>query len=540
MKAIQSKEWELLERHVSDIRKVHLRDLFAKDKTRSETLSAEAAGLFVDYSKNLLTEETMRLLFDLAAASGLKEEIEGMFAGERINVTENRSVLHTALRNMTGREIVLSGQNVKADVERVVSRMADLAGRIGSGEWRGYTGRRIRNIVNIGIGGSNLGPLMVYEALKHYSDRNLNVRFLSNIDGTQFMEQVFPLNAEETLFVIASKTFTTQETMTNAQSAREWFLTRTGKKEAVAKHFVAVSTNAEKVREFGIDEANMFEFWDWVGGRYSLASAIGLPLMLALGAENFDRLRWGFHKMDLHFRESPFEENLPVILALIGIWYNNFLGSQSYAVLPYDQYLWRLPAYLQQADMESNGKSADRQGRPVEHQTGPIVWGEAGTDGQHAFYQLIHQGTKLIPCDFIGFAQPLHEIGDHHRKLMANFFAQQEALAFGRDEETLRKEGVPPELIPYRTFAGNRPTTCIMAPKLTPESLGSLIALYEHKIFVQGVVWDIYSFDQWGVELGKKLASKILRELEERRIRRENHDESTNRQMEYYLKYRKR
>ena len=540
MKTTKLNEWKLLENHVLDIRKVCLRELFAQDRNRPCTLSAEAAGLFVDYSKNLLTTTTMQLLFDLASASGLKSEIAKMFAGEKINVTEGRSVLHTALRNMSGRKIILNDRNIADDVDAVVSRMAVLTDRISSGEWKGFTGKRIKNIINIGIGGSNLGPLMAYEALKYYSNRDLNVTFISNIDGTHFVEQVHSFDPEETLFIIASKTFTTQETMTNAQSAKEWILARLGDPQAVANHFIAVSTNAERVRAFGIDETNMFEFWDWVGGRYSLTSAIGLPLMLGIGVENFNRLRSGFHKMDLHFEESPFAENLPVILALIGIWYNNFLGSQSHAVLPYDQYLWRLPAYLQQADMESNGKSVNKRGQQVEYQTGPIIWGEVGTDGQHAFYQLIHQGTKLIPCDFIGFAQPLHRIGDHHRKLMANFFAQQEALAFGKDEEALRKENIPSHLVPYRSFSGNRPTTCIMAPKLTPESLGNLIALYEHKIFVQGVIWDIYSFDQWGVELGKQLATQILLELERSQVREKNHDGSTVKQMEYYLKHQDR
>ncbi|MBU3914825.1 glucose-6-phosphate isomerase [bacterium] len=464
-----------------------------------------------------------------------EKEIEQMFSGARINRTENRSVLHVALRNCSNIPFLLEGKDVMPDVNEVLEKMDKLSEKISSGEWKGYSGKRIRNIINIGIGGSDLGPVMVYEALKFYSNRELTLRYISNVDATHFAEQLKGLNPEETLFIIASKTFTTQETMTNANSAKNWLLNIAKTDSAVRHHFIALSTNLEKVKEFGIEPENMLGFWDWVGGRYSLTSAIGFSLMIALGSENFHRLRAGFHKMDVHFQKTPLNRNLPVLMGLIGIWYNNFFEAQTQAILPYDQYLHRFPAYLQQCDMESNGKSIDRNGKKVDYQTGPVIWGEPGTNGQHAFYQLIHQGTKLIPCDFIGFAKSLNPIGDHHQILMANFFAQQEALAFGKSRSDLEKENTPSELIPYKLFEGNRPSTCIMAKELTPEVLGSLIALYEHKIFVQGIIWDIFSFDQWGVELGKQLASKILPELKSKEKTQFFHDTSTNRLIKYYL-----
>ena len=451
-----------------------------------------------------------------------------MFSGQKINATENRAVLHVALRNRSNTPILVEGRDVMPEVNGVLERMRGFARRVRSGEWQGYTGCRIRNIVNLGIGGSDLGPVMAYEALKPYSDRNLTVRFVSNVDGTHFAEAVRDLNPAETLFIVASKTFTTQETMTNAESAKAWLLKALTDPRAVARHFVALSTNAEKVRAFGIDTANMFGFWDWVGGRYSLCSAIGLPVMIAIGPENFDALLDGYHQMDRHFAEAPFEKNMPVILGLLGIWYNNFFDAQSHAILPYDQYLSRFAAYFQQGDMESNGKYITRDGQRVDWETGPVIWGEPGTNGQHAFYQLIHQGTKLIPCDFIGFARSHNPLGDHHAKLMSNFFAQTEALAFGKTAEQCRAEGVPDHLVPHKTFEGNRPTNTLMARQLTPQVLGQLIALYEHKIFVQGIVWDIYSFDQWGVELGKVLANRILPELTAAQEPELKHDASTN------------
>ncbi len=520
-------EWKALREHYRKIKDAHLRTLFADDPGRAEKFSLAAGDLFLDYSKNRITAETMRLLAALAEACGLREGIEAMFRGEKINRTENRAVLHTALRAGPSAEIFVDGENVVPAVHRVLDRMADFSERVRSGEWKGFTGRPIRSVVNVGIGGSDLGPAMATGALGADGDPRLKVRFISNVDGTHFAEMVRDLDPAETLFVICSKTFTTQETITNALTARKWLVERLGDKAAVARHFVAVSTNAGKVAEFGIDTANMFEFWDWVGGRYSLTSAIGLALMIAIGAEKFRRMLEGFRTMDEHFRSAPLEENMPVLLALLGIWYNNFFGAQSYAVLPYDQYLARFPAYLQQLDMESNGKSVDRQGRPVGYQTGPIVWGEAGTNGQHAFYQLIHQGTKLIPADFIGFRRSRHPLGDHHRKLLANLVAQPEALAFGKTAEEVRAEGVEEQLVPFKTFPGNRPTSTILAEELTPSVLGQLIALYEHKVFTQGWIWDVYSFDQWGVELGKVLAGKILKELSDPSAPLDGHDSST-------------
>ena len=507
----------------------HLRDLFTKDPERGEKMTAEAAGLFLDYSKNRITNETLRLLLQLATESGLKERIESMFSGEKINITENRAVLHVALRAPAGASIVVDGVNVVPQVHEVLEKMTDFADRIRSGSWKGYSGKSIRNIVNIGIGGSDLGPVMAYEALRYYSDRNLTFRFVSNIDGTDFAEAVHDLNAEETLFIISSKTFTTIETMTNALTAREWLLSAFKDDEkAIAKHFVAVSTNAELVSKFGIDTANMFGFWDWVGGRYSMDSAIGLATMLAIGPVHFKAMLNGFHLMDEHFRTAPFESNLPVIMGLLGIWNTNFLGAETLAVLPYEQYLKRFPAYLQQLTMESNGKHVTLDGAEVEYQTCPIYWGEPGTNGQHSFYQLIHQGTRLIPCDFIAFAEPLNNIGRHHDILIANVLAQAEALAFGKTIEEVRSEGVPEWLAPHKVFEGNRPSNTILAARLTPEMLGKLVALYEHCVFTQSVIWNIDAFDQWGVELGKVLAQTIIPELENKTEPELSHDSSTN------------
>jgi glucose-6-phosphate isomerase len=500
--------------HGKAMEKETLRGLFSRDPERAARMSAEAAGLFLDYSKNRATDETLRLLMDLASAAGLRTAIDAMFSGERINATENRAVLHVALRNRSGRAIRVDGVDVMPEIHAVFARMAAFAARVRSGEWKGFTGERIRNVINIGIGGSDLGPLMACEALKACSQRDLSVRFVSNVDATHFAETVRGLDPAETLFIVASKTFTTQETMTNAATAREWLLNRLGDPAAVARHFVAVSTNATAVAAFGIDTANMFGFWDWVGGRYSLCSAIGLPVMVSIGPEQFGRMLDGFHAMDRHFAEAPFEKNLPVILGMLGVWYGNVLGAESHAILPYDQYLHRFAAHLQQVDMESNGKSTDRQGRRVGYATGPIIWGEPGTNGQHAFYQLIHQGTRLIPADFIGFCRSCNPLGDHHDKLMANMFAQAEALAFGKPAEEVRREGTPEALVPHRTFEGNRPSNTILAQQLDPFTLGALTALYEHKVFVQGVVWNVYSFDQWGVELGKVLAGRVLKDLQ--------------------------
>lgn len=520
-------EWSALETHAAEMKSVHLRDLFSDAPERAETFSLWVEDLFLDYSKNRVTDRTMALLFELVRAAGVEETRDAMFAGEKINRTENRAVLHTALRAPRDADIRVDGVNVVPEVHRVLDRMAALAERVRSGDWTGHTGKPVRNIVNIGIGGSDLGPVMVTEALNPFSDRGLTLRFVSNVDGTHLAECLRDLNPEETLFIVASKTFTTQETLTNAHSARSWLLEALGDDRAVARHFVALSTNEEEVRAFGIDPENMFGFWDWVGGRYSLCSAIGLPIMIAIGPEGFRDLLEGYHAMDEHFRTAPPEENLPMILAVLGVWYNNFLGADSHAILPYDQYLHRFAAYFQQADMESNGKSVDREGRRVEYQTGPILWGEPGTNGQHAFYQLIHQGTKLVPCDFIGFAESHNPIGDHHVKLMSNYFAQTEALAFGKTAEALEAEGVDPDLIPHKTFEGNRPSNSLLLRKLTPRSLGTLIAAYEHKIFTQGILWNIFSFDQWGVELGKVLAKAILPELEGE-SRPDAHDASTN------------
>ncbi len=534
MSVENSKEWIDLKNHHKKVRHITIKELFSENQKRAQQLTLNDCGWFVDYSKNLITTETLQLLQRYAEQRQLGNQIENMFKGEKINKTENRSVLHVAFRNLSRKPLLLDGKDIMIGIESVLKRMEKLAERIRSGHWAGYTGRKIKNIINIGIGGSDLGPAMVYEALKFYSDRALTVRFVSNIDGTHLFEQLKDLNPEESLFIIASKTFTTQETMTNAESAKSWLLEQMNSREAIRNHFIAISTNRSKVSDFGIDPDNMFEFWDWVGGRYSLTSAIGLSLMISLGPENFRNLRKGFYSADSHFKNSEFSSNIPVILGLIGFWYNNFYNAQTQAILPYDQYLHRLPAYLQQTDMESNGKGVDRDGNTINYQTGPIIWGEPGTNGQHAFYQLIHQGTKIIPCDFIGFINPLNKLGDHHEKLMANFFAQQEALAFGKSRAQLETEQVQSEQIPFRVFTGNRPSTCLMANMLAPETLGALIAFYEHKVFVQGVLWNIYSFDQWGVELGKELASKILGEITDKPEKHLTHDNSTNQQIEHF------
>jgi glucose-6-phosphate isomerase len=524
----QHPAWRELEAHYQKIRDLHLRTLFADDPLRGERFALEAVGIYLDYSKNRVTGETMGLLLELAESAGLRERIDAMFKGEKINVTEKRAVLHVALRASSDQSITVDGENVVPKVLEVLDKMADFSHRIRSGVWTGYTGKRIRNIVNIGIGGSDLGPSMAYDALQYYSDRNLTMRFVSNIDGNEFVEATRDLDPAETLFIVSSKTFTTLETLTNALSARAWCVSALGSDQAVAQHFVAVSTNAAEVEKFGIDTANMFEFWDWVGGRYSYDSAIGLSLMIAIGPEHFREMLAGFHEMDVHFRTAPCERNMPVLLGLLGIWYNNFFGAETVAILPYDHYLGRLSAYFQQLDMESNGKHVDLQGRKVDYQTGPIIWGQPGTNGQHAFYQLIHQGTKLIPCDFIGFNQALNPLGRHHDLLMANFFAQTEALAFGKTAAEVAADGVQTFQVPHRTFEGNRPTNTILAERLTPKTLGKLIALYEHKVFVQGTIWNINSFDQWGVELGKVLANRIIPELESASDPELAHDSSTN------------
>jgi glucose-6-phosphate isomerase len=527
--------WKALRAHHKAIRDLHLRDLFAADPARGERLSAEAAGIYLDYSKNRVTDETLTLLGHLAEESGLRARIDAMFRGDKINVTEDRAVLHVALRAPRGTSILGDGENVVPQVHEVLDKMANFANRVRSGEWVGHTGTRIRNVVNIGIGGSDLGPVMAYEALKFYSDRALTVRFVSNVDGTDFVEATRDLVPAATLFIVSSKTFTTLETMTNAKSARDWALAGLGgDAKAVAKHFVAVSTNAAKVSEFGIDTANMFGFWDWVGGRYSMDSAIGLSTMLAIGPENFRAMLAGFHQMDEHFRAAPFERNLPMLLGLLTVWYTNFFGAQTVAVLPYEQYLKRFPAYLQQLTMESNGKHVTLDGKPVTYDTGPIYWGEPGTNGQHSFYQLIHQGTRLIPCDFIAFRQSLNPIGRHHDMLLANVFAQSEALAFGKTPEQVKAEGTAEWLVPHRVFEGNRPSTTILADRLTPETLGKLVALYEHAVFTQGAIWHIDSFDQWGVELGKVLAQRIIPELEAATEPALAHDSSTNRLIRWY------
>jgi glucose-6-phosphate isomerase len=534
----QRPAWKALEEHHQKVRDVHLRTLFAEDPRRGERFTLEAAGVYLDYSKNRITDETMRLLLELAQSSGLRERIDAMFRGDKINVTEDRAVLHVALRAPKGRSIYVDGQDVVPEVHAVLDKMTAFSNRVRSGEWKGYTGKRIRNVINVGIGGSDLGPHMAYDALRHYSDRNLTCRFVSNLDGTDFVEAVRDLDPAETLFIISSKTFTTLETLTNARSAREWCVRALGSEDAVAKHFVAVSTNAAEVAKFGIDTNNMFGFWDWVGGRYSYDSAIGLSLMIAIGPERFREMLAGFHEIDEHFRTAPFERNLPVILGLLGIWYNNFFGAQTVAILPYDQYLERLSDYLQQLDMESDGKHVDLSGKSVNYQTGPIIWGKPGTNGQHAFYQLIHQGTKLIPCDFIGFYQSLNPLGRHHDLLMANFFAQTEALAFGKTAEEVAADGVEAPQVPHRTFEGNRPTNSILLEKLTPATLGKLIAMYEHKVFVQGTIWNINSFDQWGVELGKVLANRIIPELESKEVPALKHDSSTNMLIERYRRFK--
>ncbi|HEV3345976.1 MAG TPA: glucose-6-phosphate isomerase [Methylomirabilota bacterium] len=521
--------WRALQAHHEKVRDLHLRTLFEQDPKRGERLTAEAAGLYLDYSKNRITDETLDLLMQLAEESGLRARIDAMFAGEKINVTENRAVLHVALRAPRGTSIVVDGENVVPQVHAVLDKMAAFADRVRSGAWKGHTGRRIRNVINIGIGGSDLGPVMAYEALRHYSDRAMTFRFVSNVDGTDFVEATLDLDPAETLFIVSSKTFTTLETMTNARSARDWSLKGFGGDvKAVAKHFVAVSTNAQKVAEFGIDTANMFGFWDWVGGRYSMDSAIGLSTMLAIGPDGFRAMLDGFHRMDEHFRTAPFERNVPVLMGLLSLWYNDFFGAQAVAVLPYEQYLKRFAAYLQQLTMESNGKHVTIEGGEVTYPTGPIYWGEPGTNGQHSFYQLIHQGTRLIPCDFIAFTTPLNPLGQHHDILVANVLAQTEALAFGKTREQVEAEGTPARIVPARVFEGNRPSNTIWADQLTPESLGELVALYEHAVFTQGVIWSIDSFDQWGVELGKVLAQRIIPELVSPSEPALGHDSSTN------------
>jgi glucose-6-phosphate isomerase len=534
---VRQSGWRALSAHYKNVREVHLRQLFADDPKRGPRMTVEALGLLLDYSKNRITAETLKLLLKLAEESRLRERIEAMFRGEKINITEKRPVLHTALRAPRDASVVVDGENVVPKVHAVLDRMADFANRVRSGEWKGHTGKRIRNVVNVGIGGSDLGPVMAYEALKYYADRTMTFRFVSNIDGTDFAEAVRDLDPSETLFIISSKTFTTLETMTNAQTARAWSLTGSqGDEKSVAKHFVAVSTNKSEVAKFGIDTANMFEFWDWVGGRYSMSSAIGLSTMVAIGPDNFRAMLLGLHRMDEHFRTTPFEKNLPVIMGLLAVWYSDFFGTQTVAVLPYEQYLKRFPAYLQQLTMESNGKHVTLDGKKVTHDTGAIYWGEPGTNGQHSFYQLIHQGTRLIPCDFIAFAKPLNPLGRHHDMLIANVCAQTEALAFGKTAEQVKAEGAPEGLVPHRVFEGNRPSNTIFAEKLTPEVLGKLVALYEHSVFTQGVIWNIDSFDQWGVELGKALAQRIIPEIEDKDEPKLAHDSSTNNLITYYRK----
>ena len=531
--------WQALEAHYTKIRNMHLRKLFADDPKRGERMTTEAIGIYFDYSKHRITDETLSLLFQLAEESGLRVRIDAMFRGEKINVTEKRAVLHTALRAPKGKSIVVDGEDVVPKVHAVLDKMTGFCNRVRSGEWKGHTGKPIRNVINIGIGGSDLGPVMAYEALRHYSQRDLTLRFVSNIDGTDFAKATRDLAAEETLFIISSKTFTTLETMTNAHTARDWTLKTLKHPAAVARHFVAVSTNVGEVAKFGIDTANMFEFWDWVGGRYSMDSAIGLSTMIAIGPENFRAMLDGFHQMDEHFRTAPFERNLPVLMGLLGIWYNNFFDIQTVAVLPYEQYLKRFPAYLQQLTMESNGKHVTLDGTEVAYQTGPIYWGEPGTNGQHSFYQMIHQGTKLIPCDFIGFIQPLNHLGRHHDLLMANMFAQAEALAFGKTPQEVQADGTPAWLVPHKTFEGNRPSSTILMERLTPDALGKLVALYEHSVFTQGAIWQIDSFDQWGVELGKALAGQIIPELETGTEHQLKHDNSTNTLIQRYKRYKK-
>ncbi len=536
-RAVKRSAWKALAAHYKTVSNLHLRQLFADDPGRGQRMAVEAVGLYLDYSKNRVTDETLKLLLQLAEESGLRARMDAMFKGEKINITEKRAVLHVALRAPKDASILVDGKNVVPEVHAVLDQMAAFSNRVRSGEWKGHTGKRIRNVVNIGIGGSDLGPVMAYEALRHYSERSLTFRFVSNVDGTDFAEAVEDLDPAETLFIVSSKTFTTLETMTNAQTARTWSLAGLGGDEkSVAKHFVAVSTNATEVAKFGIDTANMFGFWDWVGGRYSMDSAIGLSTMIAVGPDNFRAMLDGFHQMDEHFRTTPFERNLPVLMGLLGVWCNDFLGAETVAVLPYEQYLKRFPAYLQQLTMESNGKHVTLKGKEVAHDTGPVYWGEPGTNGQHSFYQLIHQGTRLIPCDFIAFAKPLNQLGRHHDILLANVFAQAEALAFGKTPEEVKAEGTPDWLVPHRVFEGNRPSNTILADRLTPEILGKLVALYEHSVFTQGVLWNIDSFDQWGVELGKVLAQRIIPELENTAEPALHHDSSTNTLIRRYRK----
>jgi glucose-6-phosphate isomerase len=524
----ERKAWQALKRHHGEIAGRHLRELFAADPGRGERLTAEAAGIYLDYSKNRVTDETMRLLVELASESGVAERRDAMFRGEHINVSEDRAVLHVALRMPRTASLTVDGEDVVAQVHEVLDRMADFAGRVRSGEWTGYTGKRIRNVINVGIGGSDLGPVMAYEALRHYTDRDMTFRFVSNVDSTDFVEATRDLAADETLFIISSKTFSTLETITNATSARNWVVSELGGEAAVARHFVAVSTNAKLVAEFGIDTANMFGFWDWVGGRYSMDSAIGLSTMLAIGPDGFAEMLAGFRIMDEHFRTAPLESNLPVLMGLLAVWYGDFFGAETVGVMPYDQYLKRFPAYLQQLTMESNGKHVTLGGRHVDYQTGAVFWGEPGTNGQHSFYQLIHQGTKLIPVDLIGFGQSLNPLRDHHDILTSNVFAQAQALAFGKTEAEVRAEGTPDRVVPHKVMEGNRPTNVLLAQVLTPRVLGSLVALYEHSVFTQGAIWDIDSFDQWGVELGKVLAKQIIPELTSRDEPELGHDSSTN------------
>jgi glucose-6-phosphate isomerase len=529
--------WASLEQHCRTVKDLHLRQLFAEDRKRGDRLTVEAAGIYLDYSKNRITDETLTLLLRLAEESGLRDRIEAMFRGDSINASEKRAVLHVALRAPRGASIIHDGRNVVPDVHAVLDRMTEFADWIRSGAWKGHTGRRIRNVINIGIGGSDLGPVMAYEALRHYGEHAMTFRFVSNVDGTDFAEAVRDLDPAETLFIVSSKTFTTLETMTNAHTARDWLLTGlNGETAAIARHFVAVSTNASEVAKFGIDTANMFGFWDWVGGRYSMDSAIGLSTMLAIGPDGFRAMLDGFHEMDEHFRSAPFERNLPVLMGMLAIWYNNFFGAQTVAVLPYEQYLKRFPAYLQQLTMESNGKHVTGNGIQVDYDTGPIYWGEPGTNGQHSFYQLIHQGTRLIPCDFIAFARSLNPLGQHHDMLLANVFAQTEALAFGKTAEQVKAEGTPDWLVPHRLFEGNRPSNTILLDSLTPAALGKLVALYEHSVFTQGTIWQIDSFDQWGVELGKALAQKIIPQLESAQETKLEHDSSTNALIRRYRK----
>jgi glucose-6-phosphate isomerase len=536
----ERKAWQALQRHYDEIAGRHLREIFAEDPGRGERLTAEAAGIYLDYSKNRITDETMRLLVELAEESGVPERRDAMFRGEHINVSEDRAVLHVALRMPADQSLIVDGVDVVAQVHEVLGRMRQFSDRIRSGEWTGYTGKRIRNIVNIGIGGSDLGPVMAYEALRYYSQRDLTFRFVSNVDSTDFVEATRDLSAEETLFIISSKTFGTLETLTNATSARDWVIDQLGDETAVAKHFVAVSTNAERVREFGIDTANMFEFWDWVGGRYSMESAIGLSIMVAIGPDRFEEMLAGFHEMDEHFRTAPLAENLPVLMGLLAVWYRDFFGAQTYGVMPYAQYLKRFPAYLQQLTMESNGKHVTLTGRPVDYDTGAVFWGEPGTNGQHSFYQLIHQGTTLIPVDLLGFAKSLTPLRDHQDKLNSNVFAQAQALAFGKTEDEVQAEGTPERVVPHRVMEGNRPTNVMLAEILTPRLLGALVALYEHSVFTQGTIWDIDSFDQWGVELGKVLAQQIIPELESEQEPELPHDSSTNTLIRRYRTLKKR